>query len=80
METNRVNVDLVPIETEDDFYFMSNLPPSFTGLPFLVWISQQGFARHDVRVKVSRSHKVKRGELIVVSHCKRWVVNSDRYQ
>jgi hypothetical protein len=57
----------IPLETEDDFYFMSNLPPSFTGLPFLVWISPRGFARHDVRVKVTRSHKVKRGEFIVVS-------------
>jgi hypothetical protein len=57
----------VPLETEDDFFFMSNLPPSFTGLPFLVWISQRGFARHDIRVKVTRSHKVKPGEFITVS-------------
>jgi hypothetical protein len=57
----------VPLETEDDFYFMSNLPPSFTGLPFLVWISPRGYARHDVWVKVSRSHKVKRGEFITVA-------------
>jgi hypothetical protein len=57
----------VPLETEDDFYFASSLPSSFTGLPFLVWISPKGYARHDVRVKVSRSHQVKRGEFITVS-------------
>jgi hypothetical protein len=57
----------IPLETEDDFFFMSNLPPRFTGLPFMVWISPRGYARHDIRVKVSRSHKVKKGEFIVVS-------------
>jgi hypothetical protein len=57
----------VPLETEDDFFLMSNLPPRFTGLPFMVWISPRGYARHDVRVKVSRSHKVKKGEFVTVS-------------
>jgi len=51
---------------KDDFYFMSNLPPSFTGLPFIVWVSPRGFARHDVRVKVSRGSKLKRGEKFIV--------------
>ena len=57
----------VPLETEDDFSLMSNLGPKRTGLPFMVWISPRGGARHDVRVKVSRSPKVKPGEFITVS-------------
>jgi hypothetical protein len=57
----------VTLETEDDFFFMSNLPPAFTGLPFVVWISPKGFARHDVRVKVSKSHRVKPGEFVTVA-------------
>jgi hypothetical protein len=57
----------VPAETEDDFFFMDNLPPAFTGLPFMVWISARGFARDDVRVKVSKGPKVKPGEFVTVS-------------
>jgi len=37
---------------------MSNLSPRQTGLPFVVWISPRGNARHDVRIKVSPSPKV----------------------
>ena len=57
----------VPLETEDDFFLMSNLGPKRTGLPFVVWISQKGGARHDVRVKVARSPKAKPGDFITVS-------------
>jgi len=57
----------VPPETEDDFFFMSNLPPSFTGLPFVVWISQKGYAKHDCRVKVSMGPKVKPGDFVTVT-------------
>ena len=32
---------------------MANLRPERTGLPFVVFISQRGGARHDVRVKVA---------------------------
>ena len=32
---------------------MANLRPDRTGLPFVVWISQRGNARHDVRVNVT---------------------------
>jgi hypothetical protein len=56
-----------PRETEHDFFLMSNLSPKSTRLPFVVWISPKGGARHDIRVKVSRSYKTKPGELIVVS-------------
>ena len=46
---------------------MANLSPLFTGLPFVVWISTRGYTRHDIRVKVSRGMKVKKGELISVA-------------
>ncbi len=43
-----------PVE-EEDFFLMSNLRPKDTGLPMVVWISNRGNARHDVRVKVCRT-------------------------
>jgi hypothetical protein len=45
----------VPDET-DDLFEMANLSPTLTGLPMIVWISERGRARHDVRVKVSLTH------------------------
>src|SRR5262245_39699710 len=45
---------------------MANLFPKHTGLPFVVWISVRGGARHDVRVKVSASAKAIPGEMITV--------------
>jgi len=38
---------------------MANLRPERTGLPFVVFISQKGGARHNVRVKVARGPKVR---------------------
>jgi hypothetical protein len=35
---------------------MVNLVPRMTGLPMTVWASPRGQARHDVRIKVSRTH------------------------
>jgi hypothetical protein len=43
-------------ETHEDPYAMANLRPADTGLPMVVWVSERGGARHDARVKVSRSH------------------------
>lgn len=43
-----------PVE-EEDFFGMSNLRPRHTGLPMVVWVSHRGRARHDARVKVSRT-------------------------
>jgi len=41
-------------ETEEDALFlMANLYPKTTGLPRVVYASERGQARHDVRVKVS---------------------------
>jgi len=45
---------------------MANLFPKHTGLPFVVWISYRGGARHDVRVKVSRNAKAMPSEMISV--------------
>jgi hypothetical protein len=53
-------------DREDDFYLMANLFPKRTGLPFVVWVSNQGGARHDVRVKVARGPKAQSSDLISV--------------
>jgi hypothetical protein len=47
-------------------YEMANLFPKHTGLPFVVWISARGGARHDIRVKVSASGKAIPGEMATV--------------
>jgi len=44
-----------PLE-ETDLFEMSNLYPKHTGLPMTVWVGVKGGARHDVRVKVCRTH------------------------
>lgn len=46
---------------------MANLRPERTGLPFVVFISQKGGARHDLRVKVARSARVRPSEMITVA-------------
>jgi hypothetical protein len=43
-------------DVSDELYEMANLYPAETGLPMTVWVSPRGRARHDVRVKVNRSH------------------------
>lgn len=45
---------------------MSNLRPKTTGLPFVVFVSQRGGARHDVRVKVSRNPHARPEEMISI--------------
>lgn len=45
---------------------MANLFPKHTGLPFVVWISVRGGARHDVRVKVSANAKAMPGDMATV--------------
>lgn len=42
---------------DQDLFEMANLSPKRTGLPFVVWISPRGNARHDIRVKVSSGPK-----------------------
>jgi hypothetical protein len=46
---------------------MANLRPERTGLPFVVFISQKGGARHDVRIKLARAPKVRPSEMITVA-------------
>lgn len=48
-------------------YEMANLFPKHTGLPFVVWISYRGGARHDVRVKVSPNAKATPEEMASVA-------------
>ena len=48
-------------------YEMANLRPERTGLPLVVFISQKGGARHDVRVKLARGAKVRPSEMITVA-------------
>jgi hypothetical protein len=43
-------------EEVEDFFEMANLFPADTGLPMVVWASERGHARHDVRVEVNQSH------------------------
>lgn len=47
MDSGQITVE------EDDLYLMTNVHPKRTGLPFVVFISLRGAARHDVRVKVA---------------------------
>jgi hypothetical protein len=46
---------------------MANLRPERTGLPFVLFISQKGGARHDVRIKLARGAKVRPSEMITVA-------------
>ena len=51
---------------EDLLFLMSNLTSKYTGLPFVVWISPRGGAKHDVRVKVSTSARALPSEMVSV--------------
>jgi hypothetical protein len=48
-------------------YEMANLRPDRTGLPFVVFISQKGGARHDIRVKVAPGAKARPSEMVTVA-------------
>jgi hypothetical protein len=39
-----------------DLFEMANLSPALTGLPMVVWVSERGRARHDVRIEVHMAH------------------------
>lgn len=55
--------ELLPDEAP---FEMANLRPERTGLPFVVFIPQQGGARHDVRVKVARGPRLEPDEMVSV--------------
>jgi hypothetical protein len=46
---------------------MANLRPQRTGLPFVVFISQKGGARDDVRVRVAHRAKARPSEMATVA-------------
>lgn len=52
---------------EDLLFEMANLNPKNTGLPFVVWISSRGNARHDVRIKVSAGPRAVPSEMTSVA-------------
>lgn len=41
---------------DEDFFEIVNIYPADSGLPMVVWASERGHARHDVRIKVNQSH------------------------
>lgn len=47
----------VTTKEEPDFFTMANLFPEDTGLPFVVWISPRGNARHDARIKIASTNR-----------------------
>jgi hypothetical protein len=48
--------DARDISADEDFFEMVNIYPADSGLPMVVWASERGHARHDVRIKVNQSH------------------------
>jgi hypothetical protein len=54
-------------DDSDAPFEMANLFPKHTGLPFVVWISARGGARHDIRVKVSPGPKALPSEMASVA-------------
>jgi hypothetical protein len=70
MKTYRDLITEIGEGTQDDselLFEMANLVQRDTGLPFVVWICPKGNARHDVRVKVSRSPKAVPSEMVSVA-------------
>jgi hypothetical protein len=70
MKTYRDSTSEIVEGTQDDsdvLFEMANLVQRDTGLPFVVWISPKGNARHDVRVKVSRSPRAVPSEMVSVA-------------
>ena len=75
MATRNANVAASQINGEADseavagqaLFDMANLRPERTGLPFVVFISQKGGARHDVRIKLARAARVRPSEMITVA-------------
>src|SRR3954469_1450346 len=55
-------------DTDSELLFeMANLSPKRTGLPFVVWISPRGNARHDIRVKVSPGPRAVPSEMVSIA-------------
>jgi hypothetical protein len=56
MKSNRPISENANAITSDELFEMANLYPRTTGLPMTVWVGPRGHARHDVRVKVNKTH------------------------
>jgi hypothetical protein len=52
-------MDAGALNDDQGLFERVNIRPELSGLPFIVWISEKGGARHDVRVKVSPGPKVR---------------------
>lgn len=57
--------ELTP-DLDEGLFEMANLRPRTTGLPFVVFVSQRGGARHDVRIKVSRNPRARPEEMVSI--------------
>ena len=57
MDQGDLKVD--ELASGEELFEMANVRPELSGLPFIVWISEKGRARHDVRVKVSPGPRVR---------------------
>lgn len=64
---NTLLQELVNAQDAEALFEMANLVPQDTGLPFVVWISPRGNARHDVRVKVSKNAKAIPSQMVSVT-------------
>ena len=57
MDTTDLAID--ELAAGEELFEMANVRPEMSGLPFVVWVSEKGRARHDVRVKVSPGPRVR---------------------
>jgi hypothetical protein len=66
-----VNAIVEPVASEatagQATFDVANLRPERTGLPFVIFISQRGGARHDVRIELARSPCVRPSEMVTVA-------------
>lgn len=67
MEVMKTVNQFVATPQGEGLFEMANISPKRTGLPFVVWISPQAGAPHDVRVKESKGPKVHSSELVSVA-------------
>lgn len=65
MRVSEAAEDLSP-DLDGALFEMANLRPNTTGLPFVVFVSQRGGARHDARIKLSRNPRALPGEMISI--------------
>jgi len=63
----KISSEVVARPQDEDLFEMANISPKRTGLPFVVWISPNAGAPHDVRVKVSQGPKIHSSELVSVA-------------